>query len=60
MFFRPPAAAKPARFNPMRSMSRDELVAAVTAEVPPHPARMAGIVKANLRCPAPRAERAGA
>jgi hydroxyacylglutathione hydrolase len=41
------------RFNPMLSMSRDEFIAAVTAEIPPQPADMASIVAANLRGVAP-------
>jgi hydroxyacylglutathione hydrolase len=41
------------RFNPMLSMSRDEFVEALTAEIPPQPAEMAGIVAANLRGVAP-------
>lgn len=41
------------RFNPMLSMSRDEFVATLTAEIPPQPADMASIVAANLRGVAP-------
>jgi hydroxyacylglutathione hydrolase len=37
------------RFNPMLSMSRDQFVEALTAEMPPQPADMASIVQANLR-----------
>lgn len=37
------------RFNPMLSMSRDEFVAALTAETPLQPPDMARIVAANLR-----------
>ena len=45
------------RFNPMLSMSRDEFVAALTAEIPPQPADMASIVAANLRGVAPEPAR---
>jgi len=41
------------RFNPMLSMSRDEFIAALTAEIPPQPADMARIVAAILRGVAP-------
>lgn len=41
------------RFNPMLSMSRDEFVATLTAEIPPQPVDMASIVAANLRGVAP-------
>lgn len=41
------------RFNPMLSMSRDEFVAALTAEISPQPTDMASIVAANLRGVAP-------
>ncbi len=37
------------RFNPMLSMSRDQFVATLTADVAPQPADMARIVEANLR-----------
>ena len=37
------------RFNPMLSMSKQAFVDALTAEIPPAPAGMAGIVAANLR-----------
>lgn len=37
------------RFNPMLSMSRDAFVDALTAEIPPQPADMVGIIAANLR-----------
>ncbi|AOF86769.1 hypothetical protein BSY239_2883 [Hydrogenophaga sp. RAC07] len=41
------------RFNPMLSMSRDDFVTALTAEIPPQPADMARIVEVNLRGVAP-------
>ena len=41
------------RFNPMLSMSRDEFVAALTAEIPAQPQDMTRIVEANLRGFAP-------
>jgi hydroxyacylglutathione hydrolase len=41
------------RFNPMLSMSRDQFVAALTADVALQPADMARIVEANLRGVAP-------
>jgi glyoxylase-like metal-dependent hydrolase (beta-lactamase superfamily II) len=37
------------RFNPMLSMTREDFVAALTADIPPQPAEMARIVEANLR-----------
>lgn len=37
------------RFNPMLSMSREDFVQALTAEIPPQPQDMARIVTANLR-----------
>jgi hydroxyacylglutathione hydrolase len=37
------------RFNPMLSMSKQAFVDVLTAEIPPPPADMAGIVAANLR-----------
>ena len=37
------------RCNPMLSMSRDQFVAALTADVAPQPADMARTVEANLR-----------
>ncbi|HEX5739743.1 MAG TPA: MBL fold metallo-hydrolase [Hydrogenophaga sp.] len=37
------------RFNPMLSMSREDFVATLTADIPPQPAEMAHIVEANLR-----------
>ncbi|PKO65452.1 MAG: MBL fold metallo-hydrolase [Betaproteobacteria bacterium HGW-Betaproteobacteria-16] len=37
------------RFNPMLSMTREDFVAALTADIPPQPADMAHIVEANLR-----------
>jgi glyoxylase-like metal-dependent hydrolase (beta-lactamase superfamily II) len=43
------------RFNPMLSMSREDFVAALTAEIPPQPADMARIVEANLRGVVPEA-----
>jgi glyoxylase-like metal-dependent hydrolase (beta-lactamase superfamily II) len=36
------------RWNPMLSMSREEFVAALTKEIPPRPAEMDRMVKANL------------
>ena len=43
------------RFNPMLSMSMRAFVDALTAEIPPPPADMAGIVAANLRGVVPEA-----
>ena len=43
------------RFNPMLSMSRQDFVDALTAEIPPQPADMARIVEANLRGVVPAA-----
>lgn len=36
------------RFNPMLSMTRNEFIEALTADMPPHPADMERIVQANL------------
>jgi glyoxylase-like metal-dependent hydrolase (beta-lactamase superfamily II) len=43
------------RFNPMLSMSKRAFVDALTTEIPPPPADMAGIVAANLRGVVPEA-----
>lgn len=39
------------RFNPMLSMTRQDFVEALTADIPPHPADMERIVATNLRRP---------
>lgn len=44
------------RFNPMLSMSREEFVALLTADIPPQPVDMARIVEANLRGVVPASE----
>lgn len=44
------------RFNAMLSMSKEAFVEAITAEIPPPPADMAGIVESNLRGAAPVGE----
>ncbi len=46
------------RFNPMLSMSMRAFVDALTAEIPPPPADMEGIVAANLRGVVPKAAHA--
>jgi glyoxylase-like metal-dependent hydrolase (beta-lactamase superfamily II) len=43
------------RFNPMLSMSREDFVAALTAEIVPQPEEMSRIVEANLRGMVPEA-----